>query len=214
MVHILLNTFRFAEPWYQPTIGRYLKPDMKVLVFPFAFRPEQIPSAEAWEKRYHPVDGIFSRGLAEVFWKYGIPISQIEWVNYYNADTEALERKIPESDILYFCGGEPNLLLRRLEKLHLVEPLKRYQGIVMGDSAGAVIQFDRYHDQLGLGYLRGFDLEVHYTGEAEQIKTIQNILRTHRRPVIALKPNGALVVDQDGIHSIGDTVCFLPHQKI
>ena len=45
-------------------------------------------------------------------------------------------------------------------------------------------------------------------------KTIQNILRTHRRPVFALKPNGALVVDQDGIHSIGDTVCFLPHQEI
>lgn len=153
MVNILLNTFRFAEPWYRPTIERYLKPNMSVLVFPFAFRPEQIPSAQEWEKFYNPIDGMFSMGLAAVFGQYGIPISKMEWVNYYEADSSALADKIADSDVLYFCGGEPDLLYQRLCELKLLEPLKCFDGIVMGDSAGAVIQFDHYHDQSGLGYL-------------------------------------------------------------
>ena len=88
----------------------------------------------------------------------------MEWVNYYEADSSALADKIADSDVLYFCGGEPDLLYQRLCELKLLEPLKCFDGIVMGDSAGAVIQFDHYHDQSGLGYLREFDLEVHFTG--------------------------------------------------
>ena len=213
MVNILLNTFRFAEPWYQPTIGRYLKPAMSVLVFPFAFRPEQIPSAQEWEKFYNPIDGTFSMGLAAVFGQYGIPISQMEWVNYYEADSSALVDKIADNDVLYFCGGEPDLLYQRLCELKLLVPLKCFDGIVMGDSAGAVIQFDRYHDQPGLGYLQEFDLEVHFTGDKEQEKTIQEILHAHKRPVFALRPNGALVVADGRIHSMGDVMCVFPANK-
>ena len=210
MVNILLNTFRFAEPWYRPVIGRYLKPDMSVLVFPFAFRPEEIPSAQEWERRYNRTDGVFSLGLASVFEQYGIPLSQIEWVNYYQADCEALVSRIANSDILYFCGGEPELLYQRLDELKLIEPLRRFNGIVMGDSAGAVIQLDRYHQLSGLGYLQTFDLEVHYTGAEEQKRTIQEVLCAHHRPVFALWPNGALVVEQGEIRSVGEVVCVLP----
>ena len=83
----------------------------------------------------------------------------------------------------------------------------------MGDSAGAVIQFDCYHDQPGLGYLQEFDLAVHFTGDKEQEKTIQEILHAHKRPVFALRPNGALVVVDGRIHSMGDVMCVFPANK-
>ncbi len=210
MVNILLNSFRFGEPWCRPGLQPYLKPQMSVLVFPFAFRPEQIPSAQEWERLYNPTGGIFSMGLASVFAQYGIPLSQMEWVNYYQARSEAVIAKISHSHILYFCGGEPDLLYGRLEELNLLEPLKHFDGIVMGDSAGAVIQFDRYHQQPGLGYLRDFGLEVHYTGEPGQRANIQADLSVHPRPVFALQPNGALVTADGCIHCLGDVVCFFP----
>lgn len=149
-------------------------------------------------------------GLAAVFEQYGIPLSQIEWVNYYTVDRAALAEKIARSDVLYFCGGEPELLYQRLELLKLMEPLRCFDGIVMGDSAGAVIQLERYRQQKGLGYLQGFDLEVHFTGEEAQKETIQRVLHAHGRPVYALYPNGALVVENGWIHSIGEVVCVLP----
>ena len=183
---------------------------MSVLVFPFAFRSEQIPSAQEWEKFYNPIDGMFSMGLAAVFGQYGIPISKMDWVNYYEADSSALADKIADSDVLYFCGGEPDLLYQRLCELKLLVPLKCFDGIVMGDSAGAVIQFDRYHDQPGLGYLQKFDLEVHFTGDKVQEMTIQEILHAHKRPVFALRPNGALVAVDGRIHSMGDVMCVFP----
>lgn len=210
MVNILLNSFRFGEPWCRPGLLQYLKPQMSVLVFPFAFRPEQIPSAQEWERLYSPIDGIFSMGLASVFEQYGIPLSQMEWVNYYQAHSEAVIEKLSRSHILYFCGGEPDLLYGRLEELRLIEPLKRFAGIVMGDSAGAVIQFDHYYRQPGLGYLRDFGLEVHYTGEPGQRANIQAALSAHPRPVFALQPNGALVAADGYIHCLGDVTCFLP----
>lgn len=209
MVNILLNSFRFAEPWCQRAIGRWLTPEMRVLVLPFAFRPEQIPDAREWETRYNRENGMFSMGLAEVFRQYGIPLSQLEWVNYYAPGTD-LPRRIAESDVLYFCGGEPDLLYRRLEELNLLAPLKRFDGIVMGDSAGAVIQLDRYRNQPGLGYLRDFDLEVHYTGSEEQQAVIRQMLAAHRKPVFALGPQGALVAEGNALYPLGDVVCMLP----
>lgn len=209
MVNVLLNSFRFAEPWCRKEIGRYLRADMRVLVFPFAFRPEQIPDAREWEKRYNRENGIFSMGLAEVFRQYGIPISKIEWVNYFTPGAD-LPRKIAESDVIYFCGGEPELLYDRLSELGLLAPLKQFEGIVMGDSAGAVVQFDRYHDQPGLGYLRDFDLEVHYTGEAAQNAEIRQLLTAHGRPVFALGPRAALIAADDGVYPLGDVMCMLP----
>ncbi len=209
MVNILLNSFRFAEPWCQREIGRYLRPEMRVLVFPFAFRPEQIPDAQEWETRYNRETGMFSMGLAQVFRQYDIPLSQLEWVNYYAPGTD-LPRKIEESDVLYFCGGEPDLLYDRLAELGLLAPLKRFRGIVMGDSAGAVIQFDRYHDQPGLGYLRDFDLEVHYTGSGEQQAAIRQVLAEHGRPVFALGPRAAMIVENQNVYPLGDVVCMLP----
>lgn len=209
MVNILLNSFRFAEPWCQRAIGRYLTPEMRVLVLPFAFRPEQIPDAREWEKRYNRENGMFSMGLAEVFRQYGIPLSQLEWVNYYAPGTD-LSRKIAQSDVLYFCGGEPDLLHRRLEKLGLLAPLRQFKGIVMGDSAGAVIQLDCYRNQPGLGYLRDFDLEVHYDGSEEQQAVIRQILAAHGRTVFALGPQGALIAEENAVYPLGNVVCMLP----
>ncbi len=209
MVNILLNSFRFAEHWCRKAIGCRLRPEMRVLVFPFAFRPEQISDAQEWERCYNREDGMFSLGLAEVFRQYGIPLSQLEWVNYYAPGTD-LPRKIAKSDVLYFCGGEPDLLYHRLEELDLIAPLKRFRGIVMGDSAGAVIQLDRYHDQPGLGYLRDFDLEVHYTGSEEQQTVIRRLLTERGQLVFALGPQAALIVEGHNIYPLGDVVCMLP----
>ena len=213
MVNILLNSFRFAEPWCQKAIGRWLRPEMRVLVFPFAFRPEQIPDAQEWERRYNREDGMFSLGLAEVFRQYGIPLSQLEWVNYYEPEAD-LPRKIAKSDVLYFCGGEPDLLYHRLEELELLAPLKRFDGIVMGDSAGAVIQLSRYHDQPGLGYLRDFDLEVHYTGSEEQQAAIRQFAVEHRNVVLALGQQAAIVVVDHEVECLGDVACMLPSGEL
>ena len=51
------------------------------------------------------------------------------------------------------------------------------------------------------------------TGYKEQEKTIQEILHAHKRPVFALRPNGALVVVDGRIHSMGDVMCVFPANK-
>jgi peptidase E len=221
VVHILLNTFRFAEPWCRPALSQYLTGSQQVLIFPLAFRPQQISSAADWDRFYAPDTGLFSGGLQDVFAQYGIPADRLRWVNCFTDEPSALRDHIRNSDVLYFCGGQPELLYRRLEQLDLLPALRGYDGIVLGDSAGAVIQLDTYHltpDRdcptfhyaPGIGWLHGFDLEVHDTASPAQETSIARVLRERSVPVYGIGDGGALVVDNGVVTPLGNVRRIAP----
>ena len=103
--------------------------------------------------------------------------------------------------------------------MDLVEAIREHKGIVIGYSAGALIQLSEYHlspDEdyaefgyySGLGYLNGFYVEVHYEGTAIQRESIQRVLKERRKPVYAIVNAGALIVDETGRKTIGDVTLF------
>ena len=145
MINILLNSYTFDSDYCYDSLKNIISAEMRVLVFPFGFRSKQIANTKEWERLYNRENGLFSIGLAKVFSSYGVPIDQIEWINYFSASRENLVKKIRSSDILYFCGGLPDIMYSRLSEFDILDELKDFDGIVMGDSAGAVIQLDEYH---------------------------------------------------------------------
>lgn len=92
----------------------------------------------------------------------------------------------------------------------------KHDGIVIGYSAGAVIQLAEYHlspdDDYpefkyyeGLPYLGNFYLEIHYKGTATQNNAIQRVLDERRRTVYATSlMAGAILVDNGNIKPLGD----------
>ena len=88
-------------------------------------------------------------------------------------------------------------MMDRIKEFDLYDILMQHDGILMGYSAGAVIQLAEYHlspdDDYpefkyyeGLPYLNDFYMEVHYEGTAVQDESIQRVLAERGKPCTQL----------------------------
>ena len=116
-------------------------------------------------------------------------------------------------------------MFERIKEFDLYAPLMRHEGIVMGYSAGAVIQLSEYHlspDEdypefryyKGLPYLNDFYLEVHYEGTDIQNASIQRVITERGKPVYATALGaGAIIVDNRDIKLIGNVQAYCPKKE-
>ena len=104
----------------------------------------------------------------------------------------------------------------RIKEFDLRDSLMNHKGIIMGYSAGAVIQLAEYHlspdDDYpefryyeGLPYLNNFYLEVHYENTSIQNAAIQKVIEERKKTVYAtVCMKGAILVDNGIIKLLGD----------
>jgi len=218
VVNILLEGYDIDAPWLYSTLKNYIKPHHSVAVVAFSFR--ELQSAEEWELAYGKGKGRYYSGIAGAFAAYGVPEDRITFFNYFTDSRESAAQKIAGADIVYFPGGLPDKMMERIREFELEDVLARHDGIVMGYSAGAVIQLAEYHLSPdkdypdfgyyeGLAFLDGFYLEVHYEGSDIQDRAIQRVLAERGKPVYAtVFQAGAILVDGGKLQLLGDVRVF------
>lgn len=220
MTNILLEGYDIAAPWLYDTLKNYIRPQHAVAVVAFSFREERVRTAEDWERTYGRGDSRYYGGIVNGFAAYGIPEENITFLNYFTDSRESAAQKIAKADILYFTGGLPDKMMERIREFELEDAIKRHKGIVMGYSAGAMIQLSEYHiapdkDYPEFGYYEGlpfledFYLEVHYEGTEVQDNAIRRVLAERGKPVYVTAFNaGAILVDQGELRLLGDVRVF------
>lgn len=220
MVNILLEGYDTALPWLYDELKNYIKPTHSVAVVAFSFRNSRVRSLADWNKLYSKENGFFYGGIVDGFKAYGIREDNITFINYFSDTKESAARKIESADIVYFLGGLPDRMMGRINEFELYDILMKHDGIVMGYSAGAVIQLAEYHlspdDDYpefgyydGLPYLNGFYLEVHYENTDVQNEAIQRVLAERKKTVYATSFNkGAILVDNGQIKLLGEVKVF------
>lgn len=217
MTNILINISNFNEEWAYDSLCEYIRENSRVLILPLSYDEGWITDAHEWRQRY-------GRGMPEYeelvrpFRSYGIRDRQIRWINYYEDDHESCMRKIAKTDILFFTGGFPDWMMQRLYDLGIEDAVREFDGIVMGTSAGALIQLDEFHlteesgyeyqYQYGLGLLSGFDMEVHYETDLRHITAIIRSLEDRGKPVVAAPNRGGLLIDGEHFELLGDAFIF------
>ena len=210
--HVLLNTSMIDEKWIYLNLKNRISKYDRVCVLAFSFF-DDTKNISDWNKQYAPGQGIWYRSNTDIFFKYGIKVDQISWVNYFTDSKEEMLQKINNSSILLLTGGAPDLMMKRIKEKGLKKILKHYKGMVIGYSAGAMIQFDQYHIspdedydcfsyQNGLGYLSGFDVEVHFNNYRAQLESIERVKQEKNIPIYCIYEDGGIIVDQD-IHLFG-----------
>jgi peptidase E len=219
MVNILFDCPNTQD--FVPELGRYFRKGDKVAVVAFSFYDNYVYDAESWERvfgkggncYYETVDGLAP---------FGITPDDISFINYFTDTKESAKRKIKEADVIYFTGGLPDRMMDRIREFELEEILLAHRGVVMGYSAGAVIQLNEYHlypdgdykdfgYYKGLPYLSGFGIEVHYEYKPEQDESIRRFLKersvttyvTHTR-------SGGIVIDNGEVKVIGKVDVYKP----
>ena len=184
----------------------YISKNDRVCVLPFSFFDDTKNETD-WNKQYAPGQGIWYRSNQDVFYRYGIREEQIVWVNYFRDTIDEMKMKILNSSILLLTGGAPDLMMKRIKEKRLKKIIKNYKGVMIGYSAGAMIQLDSYHIsqdedypefsyQTGLGCLSGFDIEPHFRKSKIQIKSIEKVQEEKQIPIYGIYENGGIIVDK------------------
>lgn len=204
MVNIMLSRSYIDNPYLYLYFKKYIKKGMKVLVIPWSFRPG------ADYDTYRP-GGERYQMLINQFIPYDIPERDIEWLDYYNDNHEIAARKIQKADLIYLTGGLPDKFFERIEEFNIKPNLEAFNGVMLGISAGAVIQFGTYHlskdDDYkkfdiypGLNIINDFGVEVHY-GDRRRIqdKALKKANLIIPRTYYTIPDAGALIKDGDNI---------------
>lgn len=220
---VLMNTSRIDEPWVRPVLKGRIHPDDRVCVLAFSFFDDTKNEAD-WNRQYRKGQGIWYRENTDVFFFYGLKESQIQWVNYFADSISEMKAAIMNSNILMLPGGAPDLMMKRIKEKKLTSLLKKYQGLVIGYSAGAMVQMDEYHitpDEdypkfmycRGLGYLSGFDIEAHYRATAHQKRYIERAIEEKGKEIYAIEEKGGMLVESDGTKRFFGSVHPFPATK-
>ena len=220
MVNILLEGYDIDAPWLYGALRPHIRPTDRVAVVAFSFRDNRIKNAADLDRLYSRENGMYYDGITGGFAAYGIPPEQVTFLDYFRDTKESAAEKVDRADILYFLGGLPDRMLDRIEEFGLTDALMRHKGVVMGYSAGAVIQLGEYHlspDEdypefayyRGLPYLEGFYLEVHYEGTEVQKDAVRRVLAERGKPVYATALGaGALLAEDGKVRALGKVERF------
>lgn len=220
MINILLEGYDINADWLYDDLKKYILPNDSVAVVAFSFRDNEVKNSAEWNSLYSKEKGKYYNGIVNSFTAYGIEEKNITFLNYYKDTKESAKLKIDNADIVCFTGGRPDRMMDRIKEFDLADVLRNFNGLVMGYSAGAVIQLSEYHLSPdkdykefkyydGLGYLDDFYLEVHYENKKVQNKAIQRVLSERGKTVYATAfMSGAVIVDNGNIKLLGDVKTF------
>ena len=222
MVNVLLESYNLTDPFLYDALKPYIMPHHRVAIVAFSFLPSQATTLEQWLTMYGREEGMFYHWLVDPLMEFGIPEENITVVNYFADSKELARKKVENADILYFTGGLPDAMMDRLAEFELLDALQSFDGLVLGCSAGAMIQLREYHitpdwDYPEFGYYNGlpwlndFYIEVHYEETQLQKDCIRRVLWERGKPVYAIHHDrGALIVQNGIITRLGETELFLP----
>ncbi len=215
MINILFDCPN--EQLFYRELCEYIKPCSRVAVIAFSFYDDYVKCADDWDRVYGKGLGHGYFELVDSLTPYGIREEDISFVDYFRDSTESASDKIRSADILYFTGGLPDRMMERIEERGLLAALKAHDGVVMGYSAGAVIQLGEYHLSpdadysefgyyRGIGYVDGFYMEVHYEGRKQQDEAVRRVIAERgSRVYVSHTACGGIVVDDVGrVKKIGN----------
>lgn len=213
MVNILFDCPNIDD--FYDDLKEYFKPTDKVAVVAFSFYDDYVKDEASWDSVYGEGVGRCYFETVDSFKPFGIPAENFTFINYFTDTHESAVEKIKNADVVYFTGGLPDRMMNRIIEFDLVDVLMAHKGVVIGYSAGAVIQMREYHlspdDDYpefgyysGLPYVDGFYLEVHYEHKPWQDESIKRVPLERGKPLYVLHTReGGIIVKDGKIKTVG-----------
>jgi peptidase E len=174
-----------------------------VVVFPWA----RASFDQAYKRRKRLFDYFRSLGACNV-----------DFADYINTHEE-ITRKVECSDLIYLPGGLASVLVERLKNKSVDQLLRKYHGVVVGRSAGAlalgkncVVTRNRRNPTSkmirGIG-LVDFSVKAHYNHSKDD--ALKNLSK--KEMIYAIPERSALVYDDGCLSFMGEVYLFQNGEK-
>lgn len=189
-------------------LKKIINKNSKVLIFPWAF-PVELDSFKLKNEYFKKGEKRYNRYIDSLK-RIGISEKNIFICDCYSDTKEFLIDKIEKSDILLFPGGNPEMLFSKvLHQTELLYNIKHSNKIIIGESAGAVMQFKRYFVTKENNYYKYFAfydgfgilddpfyLDVHTKHDEEYQNFLKKITKDYKKSVYAIYDDGCLIYDR------------------
>ena len=198
MINVLLSTYDFNNEHSFKKLKDILLPNMTVCIIPFSHSDNYYENEEEFDSLYHYDYGYELKFIAKSYHDYGISKEQIRVINPFRDNKKLIEYKILNSDILFFTGGDPVKAMERMQDI--IDIIKRFDGIVMGASAGAMVQVDEFvisSEGYSYSYHKGLGLIKKDVEPIVHFKFCSEYLRVMLRSMIE-RPQHHLILLKDG----------------
>lgn len=214
MIKILMSRGILASSIVYEHAKKFITPNLKVVIAYFSFFDKHISNQKEYEAFYHP-GGEYYQKMIDTFANYGIKEEQITFLDYYNDSLGELKTKLNQADLLYLPGGAPEQMINRFAERNILTKIKDFTGIVVGSSAGAMIQNDYYHISPdrdyhkfeiyeGLGLIKEFGIEVHFRSRKKSKQAIRKVTKLMKRPLYTIPDDSAMIVNGQEITLINN----------
>ncbi len=224
MINILNMDFRIDDEWCCDIYSKYINKNHKVLVLPLSYRDTEISNKDEWDLYYKNGIGKYYKGITDCFMSFGIKEESIIFINYFKDSSSQIISHLNQVDIIYLPGGLPTGLFDKIVSLDILQAIKGFNGVVIGCSAGAMIQLDQYHIspdkdyqmysiEKGLGLLSGFGIEAHYDNTDIQNESINKYMNETGKDVYGIGDKGILISSNNHIKLYGD-VKLIEYKKV
>lgn len=202
-----------------------VKNNSKVAIFPWAF-PVEMTSSE-FENDYFSIGGKRYKKYLDELKKIGIKEKNYIVCNPYKHTKEELINIIKNSDILFFPGGNPEMMFKKvLHDTEILYDIKYFNGLIIGESAGAELQLKRYfitsknnfysyfsfYD--GFGVINDpFYFDVHTVNDENYIKELTKAANDTKKTVYAIYDDGVLLYNRqtNELEKFGNIGVFKPN---
>jgi peptidase E len=209
MTHILLSRGILGTPEVVNKVSPYLKATDRVVIVNLSFFLFHLPDEASYRAFYDQGSRYYDK-MINSFAPYGIKEKNIVWLDYYKDSSDQAKEKIQNADVLYFPGGAPDLFMERIIERDLKQTIEAHQGVMIGSSAGAMIQFKHYHmtpDREyrsfaygeGLAWIDDFAIEVHYRRRKKQKKAMRRVHKDGTHDIFVIPDEGLIIYDQKRI---------------
>lgn len=215
MVNLLLSLNNFDEDWCYHILKNIIKEKHNVLIIPFSYDDRWLKDDLDWDNAFNNQHGTHYKDIVSPFLSYGIDENNIKWINQFKDSVKVMKEKIKNTNIIFFTGGYPDKMFDKLKKYDLIESLENFSGIMIGVSAGAMVQISEYHitkdldyDRFkyytGLNIIKDFDIEVHFENTEIQNISLLKTIREKKKPVYSITNSGAVLVVNGKTYTLGD----------
>jgi peptidase E len=126
---------------------------------------------------------------------------------------EGITTKLSEADLVYLTGGQTSALIERMKKMELDGRLRRYRGVIVGRSAGALalckksLTTCRYNLKTkiveGLGLVE-IAMKAHYLSSKDEVLKRFSL----KEEVFAVPSKSAIVSENSDLSAIGTVYVF------
>ena len=131
-----------------------------------------------------------------------------------NLNDEEIKQRIKETDLIYIAGGDTIKLLGEIKQKNLEGLIKSFEGIIVGNSAGAYVCCKGFVEETNRKIIPGFGM-VNIFIKAHYVSEFDNMLSelSEKEKIYAIPDSSVIVVEKGKLSFRGDVYKFVKGKK-